>query len=82
LEALQTCIAAERNAALLGSIQQVLVEAEDNGNWRGRTRTDKLTFFPTRAGEDLNGKLIDVQILAASPWSLQGARRQDSREVR
>jgi tRNA-2-methylthio-N6-dimethylallyladenosine synthase len=70
LEGLQEGIAAEINAGLLGRTVEVLVEGRKKGRWWGRTRTDKLVFFEDEA--DRFGRLVDVEIKHAGPWSLQG----------
>jgi tRNA-2-methylthio-N6-dimethylallyladenosine synthase len=70
VEELQQQIASEINNRLLGSTQEVLVEEEHKGKWKGRTRTNKLVFF-----EDSNerrGQLAQVDITWAGPWSMQG----------
>ncbi len=73
VEALQEHIASETNARLLGQDVEVLVEGQKRGKWFGRTRSDKLVFFP--ADGDLTGQLVHVRIERTSPWSLQGAVR-------
>ena len=70
LEGLQEGIAAEINAGLLGRTVEVLVEGRKKGRWWGRTRTDKLVFFEDEA--DRFGRLVDVEVKHAGPWSLQG----------
>jgi tRNA-2-methylthio-N6-dimethylallyladenosine synthase len=70
VEELQEAISLELNQAMVGSVQEVLVEDLDKGKWKGRTRTNKLVFF-----EDARhwlGRLATVRIDRASPWSLQG----------
>lgn len=70
VEEIQEKISLQLNQALLGSTQEILVEDEEHGKWKGRTRTNKLVFF-----EDPRawlGKLALVRIDRASPWSLQG----------
>ncbi|MSQ12160.1 MAG: tRNA (N6-isopentenyl adenosine(37)-C2)-methylthiotransferase MiaB [Dehalococcoidia bacterium] len=93
LEELQTGIATRNNARLKGTVVEVLVEARDDGKWRGRTRTDKLVFvedltpapFPRREGEtagktDLTGRTVSVEVTHTSPWSLRGRTvRRDQR---
>ena len=70
LEKLQTRIAAETSARLLGQTQEVLVEEQKRGRWRGRTPNNKLVFF----ADDSNwrGQLVNVEITWAGPWSMQG----------
>ncbi len=70
LEELQAKIAEGINQALLGEIVEVLVEERRKGKWKGRTRTNKLVFFPD--DNDWRGKLAPVQITWAGPWSMQG----------
>jgi tRNA-2-methylthio-N6-dimethylallyladenosine synthase len=70
IERLQERIAGEINARLLGKEVEVLVEEKTKGKWRGRTRTNKLVFFPHDG--DLAGKLALVRVTWAGPWSLVG----------
>ncbi len=70
VEEIQERISLEINQALVGSTQQILVEDIDKGKWKGRTRTNKLVFFDDP--RDWLGRLADVRIDRASPWSLQG----------
>ncbi len=71
VEEIQERISLELNQAMVGSQREILVEDQEHGKWKGRTRTNKLVFF-----EDPRawlGKLALVQIDRASPWSLQGS---------
>jgi tRNA-2-methylthio-N6-dimethylallyladenosine synthase len=70
IEGLQENIAGEINQKLLGEIVEVLVEEKHRGKWKGRSRTHKLVFFED--GEDWRGKLAQVKITWAGPWSMQG----------
>jgi tRNA-2-methylthio-N6-dimethylallyladenosine synthase len=70
LEELQTGIAAEINAELLGSTVEVLVEERHRGKWKGRTATNKLVFFEDDA--DWRGRMAAVKIEWTGPWSLVG----------
>ncbi len=70
VDELQEGIASEINARYLGTAVEVLVDGRKRGKWQGRTRTDKLVFFPDDA--DRLGQLVNVQIEKAGPWSLQG----------
>jgi tRNA-2-methylthio-N6-dimethylallyladenosine synthase len=82
LDGLQAEIVGQINARLLGQAVEVLVEGRDErkGRWYGRTRTDKLVFFavpfsgPGRVGkrDDWRGKLAQVRVTWAGPWSLIG----------
>ncbi|HXG42641.1 MAG TPA: tRNA (N6-isopentenyl adenosine(37)-C2)-methylthiotransferase MiaB [Dehalococcoidia bacterium] len=69
VEELQEGIARQINEALVGTVQEVLVEGERGGKLYGRTRTNKLVHFP---GPARPGELVPVRIERASPWSLQG----------
>jgi len=70
VEALQKRVAGEINAALIGSVEEVLVEERAKGRWSGRTRTDKLAHFD---GNCRPGDLVRVRIEKATAWSLQGS---------
>lgn len=70
VEELQGAIARQINEALIGSVQEVLVEGKRDGKLYGRTRTNKLTHFP---GDAKPGDLVHVRIDKASPWALQGS---------
>jgi len=70
IEALQEKIAGEINQQLLGETVEVLVEEKHRGKWKGRTRTHKLVFFED--DDDWRGKLAQVKITWAGPWSMQG----------
>jgi tRNA-2-methylthio-N6-dimethylallyladenosine synthase len=70
LEKLQAAIASENNQAMTGLIFDVLVEGKKNLKWYGRTKSNKLVFFKSEA-DQLN-RIVDVKIISASAWSLQG----------
>ncbi len=70
VEELQSVVASEINANLLGQTVEVLVEGKKKGKWFGRTRTDKLVFF--EGDKDYTGQLVNIEIKKTSPWSLQG----------
>ncbi|MBC8264832.1 MAG: tRNA (N6-isopentenyl adenosine(37)-C2)-methylthiotransferase MiaB [Anaerolineales bacterium] len=70
IEELQEDIAGEINQRLLGETVEVLVEEKHKGKWKGRTRTNKLVFF--KDDGDWRGKLAQVKITWAGPWSMQG----------
>ena len=74
VDELQQGIASEINARYLGTTVEVLVDGRKRGKWQGRTRTDKLVFFPDDT--DRLGQLVNVQIEKAGPWSLQGVPLQ------
>lgn len=70
LEKLQTQIATEINAALLGQRVEVLVEDSYKSRWKGRTPTNKLVFFED--ARNLCGTLVTVEVTHTGPWSLLG----------
>lgn len=70
LEALQEEIAGELHASHIGRSVEVLVEEDHRGRWKGRTRTNKLVFF--EASGDWRGRLANVRIAWAGPWSMRG----------
>lgn len=71
LDKLQEQVVGEINRRSLGKTVEVLVEERHRkGRWRGRTRTNKLVFFAD-AG-DWRGKLAQVRITWAGPWSMIG----------
>ena len=89
VEQVQEHIARELNAPYVGRNEEVLVEAhqvlgqESGGThqWRGRTRTNKLVYFPAsvppsraraRTTSVRPGDLVRVRIEKATAWSLQG----------
>jgi tRNA-2-methylthio-N6-dimethylallyladenosine synthase len=69
VEALQEGIAAEINARLQDTVQEVLVEGEKGGKLNGRTRSDKIVHF---SGQARPGELANVRVEKTSAWSLQG----------
>ena len=81
VEAQQERISQEINAALVGTVQEVLIEGreKDQGaRWKGRTRGNTLTFCAVvdpEAGEaavDYTGRTLPVTITRAGPRALQG----------
>jgi tRNA-2-methylthio-N6-dimethylallyladenosine synthase len=70
LDALQAEIVGRINSRLLGQTVEVLVEEKRRGKWKGRMRTNKLVFFEDE--DDWRGKLAQVRITWAGPWSMQG----------
>lgn len=70
VEELQESIAAEINRGYQDRLVEVLFEGKHKGRWRGRTPTNKLVFVESE--RDLLGKLTDVIITWAGPWSMQG----------
>lgn len=66
--------AAERSQRYLGRIEEILVEEQnpkDSQQVMGRTRGNRLTFFPGNL-EQLKGQLIPVKITQVRPFSLTG----------
>lgn len=76
LDKLQEQIVGEINRRLLGQTVEVLVEDLHKGKWRGRTRLNKLVFFANDA--DWRGKLANVRITWAGPWSMIGELEAES----
>ncbi|MFM7269682.1 MAG: TRAM domain-containing protein, partial [Cyanobium sp.] len=81
LNALVEAKARERSARYLGRTEEVLVEGinpRDPGQWMGRTRSNRLTFFPaavTPAGGPAPqgiGSLVPVRIDTVRAFSLSG----------
>ena len=70
LEAIQEEVSAEINSRFLGEIVEVLVEEQQKGKWRGRTRQNKLVFIDSEL--PLRGRLVEAQIMWTGPWSMQG----------
>jgi tRNA-2-methylthio-N6-dimethylallyladenosine synthase len=70
VERLQKEIATARNAPLLNTTVDVLIEGQSRGKWYGRTRSNKLVHIADE--RDLAGQLVTAQITQTSPWSLQG----------
>ncbi len=68
VEELQEKITAEINQTYLGKRTPVLFEAKAKNRWRGRTPTNKLVFVETE--EDLLGKVEEVTVTWAGPWSM------------
>jgi tRNA-2-methylthio-N6-dimethylallyladenosine synthase len=76
LNALVERTARQRSGRYLGRIEEVLVEGvnpKDPSQLMGRTRTNRLTFFPAPAGPArAAGDLVRVRIDTARPFSLSG----------
>ncbi len=72
LDDLQAAVLEELNARYLGRTVEVLVEGRNarQKRWFGRTRTDRLVFFPAEGR--WFGKLAQVTITWTGPWSLVG----------
>lgn len=66
--------AAKRSERYLNRIEEVLVEEQntkDTTQVMGRTRTNRLTFFPGKI-EDLKGKIVKVKINEIRAFSITG----------
>ncbi|MBF6589474.1 MAG: MiaB/RimO family radical SAM methylthiotransferase [Ktedonobacterales bacterium] len=78
VEEVQERIARELNTPYTGRTEEVLIESHQvaggQHQWRGRTRTNKLVFFPAdRAARTVGpGDLVPVAIAKTTAWSLQG----------
>jgi tRNA-2-methylthio-N6-dimethylallyladenosine synthase len=77
VESLQERIANEYSQAMLGKDVEILVEGREKGKWKGRSRTNKPVFFDNPVGSpydglDWTGKLVDITVETAGPWSLVG----------
>jgi tRNA-2-methylthio-N6-dimethylallyladenosine synthase len=71
LNRMQERIAAEVNRALVGSVQEILVEEPGRkGGVFGRTRSNKIVTFDGEAG--LIGRTVGVEIVEAGSWVLRG----------
>ena len=70
IDRLQEGILGGINGSLVGQQVEVLVDGRKKGKWQGRTRTDKLVFFPDDG--DWLGRTVEVRIDEAGPWALQG----------
>jgi tRNA-2-methylthio-N6-dimethylallyladenosine synthase len=72
----QRSIQIQRNAKLIGSLMEVMVEGRHQalGQWIGRTSCNRTLNFshPESAGETLVGKYLDVRVTRSGPNSLVG----------
>ena len=69
----QNAITAQRNKALVGTVQEVLVEGKsekDPSRLTGRTRGNKIVVF--HGGDELIGRVVPVRITEARTWTLVG----------
>ena len=80
VERLQERLLEEINAKLVGQSVEILVEDDASKvnrsggpQWRGRSRQNKLVYFPADS-RDLRGQEVTVAIDRASPWALQGTQ--------
>ena len=71
--------AKERNLRYKGSLQEILIEninSKDNSQLMGRTRTNRLTFFPKLSSNGLSqkpGEIVTIKINEIRPFSLTGS---------
>jgi tRNA-2-methylthio-N6-dimethylallyladenosine synthase len=75
LQEKQRAIQIRRNAELIGSVQEVLVEGRNQalGQWIGRTSQNRtLNFTHGEAGDSLIGKYLNVLVTRSGPNSLVG----------
>lgn len=70
---LQNEISLKKNQALVGQVEEVLIEGKgkEPGLLVGRTRTNKIVTFPS-TDEHLIGQFARVRIIEAQTWSLIG----------
>ncbi len=72
---LQRRIALEKNRELVGTVQEILLDApapRGEGLLQGRTPTDKVVLV--QGSEDLLGNFVKVRILSGEHWCLRGER--------
>jgi tRNA-2-methylthio-N6-dimethylallyladenosine synthase len=74
LQEKQRGIQIRRNAELLGSIREVLVEGRNPsmGQWIGRTSDNRTLNFTHPASEGLLGRYLEVRVTRSGPNSLAG----------
>jgi tRNA-2-methylthio-N6-dimethylallyladenosine synthase len=75
LQALIDANTRKYSAAMVGSVQRVLVEGlakKDPGQLQGRTENNRVVNFIADAGADLVGQLVDVRINASHDYFLRG----------
>jgi len=73
VEKLQERIGRELNEKHVGTEMEVLVEGVERGRWTGRTRGNKILFFPANdLNDDRTGQMVLVRVDEAGPWSMQG----------
>lgn len=74
VENLQEAIGRELNGAHVGEEMEVLVEGAERGKWSGRTRGNKIVFFPMDYPmADRTGQMVTLKVEEAGPWSMQGS---------
>lgn len=73
INALQSQIARELNEEYVGKTVEILVDGpapRGDGSLQGRTKTDKVVIV--KGGPEYMGRYMDVKIIRASHWSLEG----------
>jgi len=75
VENLQAKISTEINAQYVGKEVAVLFEGKKKERWFGRTPTNKLVF--STSSQPLLGKIENVRITWAGPWSMIGTLAAD-----
>ncbi len=78
---IQNASGLKRNQALLGSVEEVMLEGAsqtDVNMLTGRTRTNKIVVWPRSGGDMPPGALVPVLITAAQTWILKGQKENDS----
>jgi tRNA-2-methylthio-N6-dimethylallyladenosine synthase len=70
----QRAIQIRRNAELIGSVQEVLVEGRNQamGQWIGRTSSNRTLNFTDPRGDGLVGTYLPVRVTRSGPNSLVG----------
>lgn len=71
LNDLQKRIQEEDNGALVGRKFEILVDSHKDGKASGRTRGDKLVYIDDPEQELRIGRMTDVKVVDATPWSLR-----------
>jgi tRNA-2-methylthio-N6-dimethylallyladenosine synthase len=74
LQEKQRAIQIRRNAELVGSVREVLVEGRNQalGQWIGRTSDNRTLNFTHPQAEGLLGRYLDVRVTRSGPNSLVG----------
>ena len=70
----QNEISLEKNAALKGTVQEVLAEGPsrtDDAVWTGRTGTNKIVLWQKK-GQETEGDIVRVRITQPQTWVLKG----------
>ena len=69
----QEVIAARRRRRCSAAPDEVLVDGQQKGRWRGRTRGNQLVFFDAPGVErDWLGKLVKVRVTETHAWHVIG----------